>query len=138
MTATQNHNANPLLLLQGGPGRSVHTGILAFMNHGCDPTFNVDPLQAFNEKNVDENTLPDKAHFEWEKIAHSPFIDRNARMLMHSLGYANRVIPAGAEIQDNFLNYASTFEQWRRAVLDLRAQCTTDEECTMPMQEAET
>ena len=109
------------------------------MNHGCDSTYNVGPLKISNEKNVDENTLPDKAHLEWEKIAHSPFIDRNARILMHSLGYANRVIPAGAEIQDNFLNYASTFEQWNRAVLDLRAQCTTDdEEGTMPMQEAET
>ena len=96
------------------------------MSHGCNSNYNVGPTQEVNENNADENSLPEQAHFDWERVAHNPFIDRNARVLMHSLGYANRDIPAGSEIQENLLNHASTLYQWKTTVLDLRAQCTDD------------
>ena len=98
------------------------------MNHGCSSKYNVGPVQDVNEQNADENYLEEQMHFEWENVADSPVIARNARVLMHSLGYANRNIPTGSEIQENALSYASTLEQWKNSVLDLRAQCTTDGE----------
>lgn len=112
----------------GGTGRAVHTGLLAFMNHGCNSNYNVGPAQEINENNADENTLPEQSHFDWEKVAYSPFIDRHSRILLHSLGYANKDIPAGSEIKENELNYANTLIQWKNAVVDLRAQCASDEE----------
>lgn len=76
--------------------------------------------------NADENSFPEDSQLDWEEIVYNPFIDRNVRLLMHSLCYANRDIPAGSEILDNFLNYADSLEEWRRTVLDLRQQCATD------------
>lgn len=78
-----------------------------------------------NEINADENTMPEQLQFDWEKITYNPFVDRNVRVLMHSLANANRDIPAGSEIQDNHLNYAGAHE-WKNAVLGLRAQCATE------------
>lgn len=106
------------------------------MNHGCNSKYNVGPTQEVNEQNADENSLPEKAHFDWEGVVHNPFIDRNARILMHSLGYANRDIPAGSEIQENFLNYASTLQQWKSTVLELRAQCGADGSDVVPEAES--
>ncbi|CAB9507856.1 Polyamine aminopropyltransferase [Seminavis robusta] len=112
----------------GGVGRSVDPGLLAFTNHGCNSNYNLGPMQDVNEMNADENSLPERSPLDWETAVNNPFIDRNVRVLMHSLGYANRDIPAGTEIQDNLLNYAGTLEQWKNTVLDLRAQCSTEEE----------
>jgi hypothetical protein len=84
-----------------------------------------------NEINADENKMPEQSLFDWENIAYNPFVDRNVRVLMHSLAYANRDIPAGSEIQDNHLNYAGA-HQWKDAVLSLRAQCSTEEVEAVP------
>jgi hypothetical protein len=79
-----------------------------------------------NEINADENKMPAQSLFDWEKITYNPFVARNARILMHSLAYANLDIPAGSEIQDNRLYYADA-HQWKDAVLGLRGKCTTVE-----------
>ena len=98
------------------------------MNHGCNSKYNVGPVQNVNEMSADENEFPEQTLLDWEEIVVNPFIDRNARLLMHSLCYANRDIPAGSEIMDNFLNYADNLDEWKRAVLDLREQCATGED----------
>jgi len=113
------------VLSQGGPDRSVDPGLLAFLNHGCNSKYNIGPVHEVNEMNADENNFPDTTPLDWEHIVHNPFVERNVRLLVHSMCYANRDIPAGSEIMDNFLNYADTLEEWRRTVLDLREQCNS-------------
>ena len=75
--------------------------------------------------NADENKLPEHSPLDFAKTFENPYIDRNVRLLMHSLCYANRDIPAGSEIMENFLNHADTLDEWKRAVMDLREQCAS-------------
>jgi hypothetical protein len=83
-------------------------------------------MQDVNERNADENKMPAQSQFDWEKNIYNPFVERNARLLMHSLAYANLDIPAGSEIKENRLFYAGA-HQWKEAVLGLRAKCTAEE-----------
>ena len=115
------------LFSQGGPDRSVDLGAFAFMNHGCRSRYNLGPDTDINEMTADENQFPGNTHTSWEDVKQNPFIRRNARLLMHSMCYANRDIPAGSEIMDNYLNYVDTQEEWRRAVQELRAQCDSSD-----------
>ena len=66
----------------------MHTGLLAFINHSCSSKYNVGPLEGSN--NADE---------DWGAVDHNPFIDRNARTLIHSMNLvANSDIPAGSDV----------------------------------------
>lgn len=71
--------------------------------------------------NADEDNMPAEPYFS--EAVYNPYVDRNIKILQHSVDHANRDIAAGEEILDNFLNYAADAETWKRAVTDFRAQC---------------
>lgn len=98
------------------------------MKHGCNANYNVGPVQEVNEMNADETALPEDAPLLVAQDFDNTFVDRNARLLMHSLCYANRDIAAGSEIMNNYLNYADSLDEWKRAVSELREQCAANEE----------
>lgn len=110
----------------GLPGYAVEPSILTFVNHGCERSYNVGPLQEFSEATEGiEDEMPAAIHDnEIENTVYSPLIDRTHWLYNHGLETFNRDLKRGDEVFDNYLNYY-TVETWREDVLKLRAQCVS-------------
>lgn len=108
----------------GETASSIDPGIMTFMNHGCNYTFNLGVPLSVSELTADPEKLPEELLFYQPEMKHySPFYARNYFIGMN-LGETRRDIEAGEEIFDNFLNYY-TDDNWSRGVRDLRAQCSS-------------
>lgn len=71
--------------------------------------------------NADEDNMQEELpHLD---KPYNTYADRNGKTLQNAGDFANRDIAAGEEITDNYLKYNADAELWKRAVLDLRAQC---------------
>lgn len=109
----------------GAPCYSVDASILTFLNHGCNNSNNVSPLEPFfvTEMTADPKKMPRELEYApFELAVYNPFVRRNHWNFQHAGDVARRDIPAGEEILDSYLSYYTEHE-WERAVLSLRAQC---------------
>jgi SET domain len=104
---------------------SVDGSILTFLNHGCNGSNNLSPVEPFfvTEMTADLKKLPDGLEYSpFEQAVYNPFARRNHLNFMHAGDVAGRDIKAGEELLDSYLSYY-TIHEWERAVLSLRAQC---------------
>ena len=100
----------------------VDSGIMTFVNHGCNGTFNTGNLDpdGMTEQNFD--TFPD---IQLVKKLYNPFADRRRRSLETSYDFALRDIKAGEEISSNYLYFSeSKFEE---EGMTLRRMCNGEE-----------
>lgn len=108
----------------GETASSIDPGVMTFMNHGCNNTYNIGVPLSVSELNADPDQMPSELLlYPSEAKYYSPFYARNYFIGMN-LGETRRAIKRGEEIFDNFLNYY-TEDNWSRGVNDLRAQCTS-------------
>ena len=102
----------------------VDSGIMTFVNHGCNGTFNIDGEESdgMTEQNFD--TFPS---IEPEEKLYNPFADRRRRSAETSYDFALRDIRAGEEIFCNYLffndNPIDSFEDG----MTLRRMCNGEE-----------
>lgn len=112
---------------------SVDSGLLFFMNHGCNDTSNYgyiydEDREPFTEFNVDFNNL-NLTDLE-ENLAntaegpYSPVFDRHWRRPLNSDDYFFRDIAAGEEILTNYLSFVGDPDDFKEFVLHLRKVCS--------------
>lgn len=109
----------------GEPGYLVDTGILTFINHGCNGTQVMgegEPLTS-TELTVDpEHMPPELENYGTECHVYNPFIDRNNMRIITSGDKTLFDMKKGSELLDNYLRYLHE-GNWKSGVLDYRAQC---------------
>lgn len=109
----------------GKPGYLVDTGILTFINHGCNGTAVMgegEPLTS-TEMTVDiEHMPPELNNYSTETHIYNPFIDRNNMRIITAGDKTLFDIKKGSELLDNYLRYLHE-GNWKAGVLDYRAQC---------------
>jgi hypothetical protein len=109
----------------GKAGYLVDTGILTFINHGCNGTGVMgegEPLIS-TEMTVDLERMPaELENYSTETHVYNPFIDRNNMRIITAGDKTLFDIKAGSELVDNYLRYLHE-GNWKSGVLDYRAQC---------------
>jgi len=112
------------IMTSGAEEYFVDSGIMTFVNHGCNGTFNIDGEESdgMTEQNFD--TFPS---IEPEEKLYNPFADRRRRSAETSYDFALRDIRAGEEIFCNYLffndNPIDSFEDG----MTLRRMCNGEE-----------
>lgn len=109
----------------GEPGYLVDTGILTFINHGCNGMEVMgegEPLTS-TEMTVDpEQMPPELTNYSTECHTYNPFIDRNNMRIITAGDKTLFDMKNGSELLDNYLRYLHE-DNWKMGVLDYRAQC---------------
>ncbi len=109
----------------GKAGYLVDTGILTFINHGCNGTGVMGegkPLIT-TEMTADLERMPaELENYGTETHVYNPFIDRNNMRIITAGDKTLYDIKAGSELVDNYLRYLHE-GNWKSGVLDYRAQC---------------
>uniref|UniRef100_A0A7S2HCC7 PABS domain-containing protein n=1 Tax=Helicotheca tamesis TaxID=374047 RepID=A0A7S2HCC7_9STRA len=112
-------------LTYGMPSISVDSSIMTFVNHGCNGTHNMGPLNGgtkLTELSASLDSMPGDLRDE-EYILHDIV---SARHLPHLLGggdFALCDIKAGEEILNNYLDFTANPDNWSKDLADLRDQC---------------
>lgn len=114
--------------VHGAPEYRVDSGIMTFVNHGCDGSANMgvegeDDL--VSEKTADASVMPN-AHgrFSDSDGIHHIAVDRHLDQVMGSGDYSMRDIKAGEEITNNYLAFTGDAEDWHKDVMELRKWCS--------------
>mmetsp|Transcript_10902 Transcript_10902/g.24080 ORF Transcript_10902/g.24080 Transcript_10902/m.24080 type:complete len:970 (-) Transcript_10902:202-3111(-) len=121
-------------VLLGKYHMAVDSGIMLFMNHGCNGTYNYgwvmdeDREIQFTETNVDLinlNLTEIAEHLLNEAQVYSPAGERNLWHTLNSGDYALRDIKKGEEVLTDYLAFvgSSDPDELKKDVLSLRAQC---------------
>lgn len=109
---------------------SVDSGVLLFMNHGCDGSSNygVNELEdedhdGFTEQTIDLTNLSEvnDLHDNTSYDVYSPVSDRHWRHKLNSGDYALRDIKKGEEILTDYLSFSG--ELTEEDVIQLRTEC---------------
>jgi len=109
----------------GEPNMAVESGIMLFMNHGCNGTNNYGQETDLNEMSVDLKSItevPEEFTFRGN-APYSPVFDRNWRHALNLGGYTLRDIKAGDELFTTYLSLAGNLENFKEEVMTLRRQC---------------
>jgi hypothetical protein len=99
---------------------------MTYANHGCNGTFNIDPLEF--EENPDEIITENSAKptdildFN-DRDLYDPVLDRNGLEVAAMSMLAVRDINAGEELLTNYVFYTSSDDEWYSNVLRLRRMC---------------
>jgi len=108
------HETNLISLVhyieQGAPSTTVDAGILTFVNHGCNKTYNIGEETIHTEETIQlgEDVL---RVYDARSEFFNPYAERNV-MSYDSNGIAAiKDIPAGGEILDNYLVFGGGFDQ---------------------------
>jgi len=107
--------------LLGEKSWSIDSGILEFMNHGCNGTANYGYHSSLTEWNADTNTLPEE--LDTTDSPYNIVFDRHMKQVFDSGDYTLREIAEGDEIFSNYLDYSGEVEFWEEEVMTLRGQC---------------
>jgi hypothetical protein len=111
-----------LLLCQGKPLINVDSGIVAFINHGCNGTFNVGIESEWHELNIDEDgEIPEDYPF-YGVAPYNPHIDRNLRR-DQSVSQNSKPVKAGEELLENYLSFGGE-EKFMDDMIELRKECS--------------
>eukprot|EP00934_Nitzschia_sp_Nitz4_P000062 Nitzschia sp. Nitz4//scaffold340_size24592//23009//24421//NITZ4_008365-RA/size24592-processed-gene-0.9-mRNA-1//-1//CDS//3329548527//62//frame0 len=102
----------------------VDSSLLAFINHGCNSTYNIGLLMRQNEFDVDPDNPPEEMaamyHFQREASYH-PRQERN-KMIEQIASITCKPIQAGEELLENYLTFGGV-AHFKTQVLELREQC---------------
>jgi len=99
----------------------VESDILAFLNHGCDGTYNVDDEVSsdITEQNADDSLSE-------ERDVHDPYLDRHYFHSATSVSFALRDIKAGEELFCNYLSYTQSKEWLMTDLQELKRVCNKE------------
>jgi hypothetical protein len=119
---------HPLILViffvvcQGEPQYTVESGLLTFVNHGCNGTFNIGLQTNFTELSIDLDHLPKFLSKYSNMAVYDPIEER--RITMHQIAVMNHIpLNKGDELFDNYLVYGGT-KYLDNNVRDLRDECS--------------
>lgn len=105
----------------------VDSGILTFVNHGCNGTNNIgeEDTMHFTE-DIDLIDLlklksPPSSHIRRSTL--DLVIDRHLPSFAVGYDESSRDIKAGEELLQNYMYFMSCSKHWKLPVLDLQAQC---------------
>ena len=83
----------------------VDSGILTFVNHGCEGSFNVGGTNSnWTEMTVNADHPPPKEFTETAPF-YNPVLERHFRQIVSSGDYSLRDIKAGEEITNTYLGF---------------------------------
>lgn len=101
----------------------VDSGIMTFVNHGCNKTYNSGVESFIDELTADVNILPDSLNGRrhTQTSTFNPVLDRH---LGHTAEQSLRDIKAGEEILDNYLAFVGDKKYWASFVQHLRDLCS--------------
>jgi hypothetical protein len=101
----------------------VDSGIMTFVNHGCNKTYNSGVESSIDEFTADVNVLPDSLNcrVHAQTSTFNPVLDRH---LWHTAEHTLRDIKAGEEILDNHLAFVGDEKYWASFVQHLRDLCS--------------
>lgn len=109
----------------------MDSGILTFVNHGCNGTNNIGDGSSLNEKdsayfneaNLDLSQVDKPPKGTSRTSTFDPVSDRHLHSVATGYDSTSRNIKAGEELFQNYLYFISYAEGWKEEVMDLQAQC---------------
>ena len=104
---------------QGKEAAGVDPGILTFMNHGCDGTYNAGSILPFTEATFKPGDVYAESTFSF----YNPFHERHFSYPDCSSNVALRDIQEGEEILCNYLVFQGSFASESGLVEELRREC---------------
>ncbi|KAL7541057.1 hypothetical protein ACHAXR_010609 [Thalassiosira sp. AJA248-18] len=116
--------------LLGETHYAVDSGVMLFMNHGCNGTNNYgyiydEDREIFTENSIDLDDITEiiQQNLLNSAEAYSPAMERNYRHGLNSGDYALREIKKGEEILTDYLSFSGDLVGFKEDVLSLRRQC---------------
>jgi len=116
----------------GMGGYYVDSGILTFMNHGCNGSNNYGPLEiayghpresdSLTEVTADPNYFP-YDNENMDDVLYDPVLDRHYEFEWSSTDGALKDIKKGEEMFCSYLLFTSIEVEWADTVSELREQC---------------
>lgn len=110
--------------MQGEPAAGVDPGILTFVNHGCNGTYNVGARLQVNEMTMKIGLGPEGIYDDSNEIYH-PYIERQFPQWDCQGFVALRDIEAGEELLDNYLVFGGgeDVHTWDDNLKELKNMC---------------
>mmetsp|Transcript_21435 Transcript_21435/g.44064 ORF Transcript_21435/g.44064 Transcript_21435/m.44064 type:complete len:372 (+) Transcript_21435:1-1116(+) len=113
--------------VHGAPEYMVDSGIMTFVNHGCNGSANAGEIgvdNAVTEMTADAAAMP-RAHGRISADSiHHVAMDRHLNQVMSDGDYSMRDIKAGEEILNNYLDFTGDAADWEKDVMEMRRWCT--------------
>jgi hypothetical protein len=108
----------------GDPSAGVEPGLLSFVNHGCNGTYNVGTPLPYHELTVERGLGP-YVYFDGENDVYNPFEERHFPLFGCETFVALRDILPGEEILDNYLTFGGGGDShdWEDNLEDLKHIC---------------
>jgi hypothetical protein len=102
---------------------AVDSGIMTFVNHGCNKTYNVGEESSVDELTANDDVFPDdlSGNSHAQTSTYNPVVDRHLR---NEADQSIRDIKAGEEILDNYLAFIGAEDYWAGDVQGLRDLCS--------------
>jgi hypothetical protein len=104
---------------------AVEPGIMSFLNHGCNGTYNTGMLLTETELTVELGRGP-AGIVSYDIPAYHPRMTRHFPSTPDDVNVALRDIPAGSELLDNYLVFGGVdnVEYWDENLVDLKNMCS--------------
>jgi hypothetical protein len=109
--------------IQGRFSLTVDSGLLTFVNHGCNSTYNIANPLSQNELELNLSLPPPSDFFDDKRrvSVYHPLYDRSIPF-DETIAHAHKDIRAGEELFDNYLSFGGE-SQFAQQVMALREQC---------------
>merc|ERR1740124_1451606 len=100
----------------------VDSGIMTFINHGCNGTYNIDDegYDGMTEQNSEITVTETRA-------VHDPYSDRHYLHISNAPSFALRDISAGEEILCNYLTFCEVVADFMPEMEHLKKMCNNEE-----------
>lgn len=106
----------------GLPVGGVDTGIMTFVNHGCNGTSNIEPKFSWNEMNVTYTDV--QVDCIGTASIYDPYAERHFPMQNCQDLMSNRELLMGEELFSNYVCYSvSTYKYWEENINELISMC---------------
>jgi len=126
----QRTNADPAWSTQGVESGGVDAGLLTFMNHGCNGTYNYGIKLNFTEQDIDLGIRPRDIGLDDEMDVYNPFETRRfPNWGCQETAVALHDVEAGQEVLDNYLVHGTQGADdgdasFRSSILELKMWCS--------------
>jgi hypothetical protein len=101
---------------------NVDSGMLTFINHGCNGTFNMGIESEWHELNIDEDGEIPEDYQLYGAAPYNPHRDRNLRRDQY-LSQNSKPVKAGEELLDNYLSFGGE-QYFMDTMQNLRKECS--------------
>jgi hypothetical protein len=114
-----------LVILQGPLAVGVEPGILSFMNHGCNGTYNTGHRWIETELTIELGQGPPDIAWDEFPVYH-PRASRHFPFVPHDLSTVLQDIEPDTELLDNYLTYGGVedMQYWDENLRDLKLMCS--------------